>query len=154
MDDKQITVTMQQQDGMEFLVKFADGQELLMDEPAPIGEDHGPNASRVLSAAIGNCLTASLFFCLQKARVEMGKFKTEIKTDIIRNDKGRFRVGGSHVTITADVNSEAATGRMQKCLELFEDFCVVTASVRKGIEVDVKVVDGNGQTLFESKDEV
>ena len=28
---------------------------------------------------------------------------------------------------------------MSRCLEIFEDFCVVTASVREGIEIDVKV---------------
>jgi hypothetical protein len=28
---------------------------------------------------------------------------------------------------------------MQRCLELFEEFCVVTQSVRAGIEVDVVV---------------
>ena len=29
--------------------------------------------------------------------------------------------------------------RMRRCLELFEDFCVDTQSVRNGIEVDVAV---------------
>ena len=29
--------------------------------------------------------------------------------------------------------------RVERCLELFEDFCVVTQSVRNGIEVDVAV---------------
>ena len=38
-----------------------------MDEPEPMGENSGPNAGKVLAAAIGNCLTASLLFCLQKA---------------------------------------------------------------------------------------
>ena len=32
-----------------------------------------------------------------------------------------------------------AEPRMRRCLELFEDFCVVTASVRDGIAVDVAV---------------
>jgi hypothetical protein len=38
----------------------------------------------------------------------------------------------------------AAIGR---CLGLFEDFCVVTASVRQGIPVKVEVVDANGETV-------
>ncbi len=34
--------------------------------------------------------------------------------------------------------------RIGRCLELFEDFCVVTASVRKGVEVEVQVVPQTG----------
>jgi len=35
---------------------------------------------------------------------------------------------------------------MQRCLELFEDFCVVTQSVRAGIAVDVAVEPISGAT--------
>ena len=147
MEDKQLTVTLEQKGGMEFLVKFDEGQELIMDEPAPIGENNGPNAAKVLSAAIGNCLTASLFFCLQKARVDMGMFKTRVDTTITRTEKGRFRVGGSKVRITADVG-ENVQKRMQRCLELFEEFCIVTTSVRDGIDVEVEVVDNSGKQLY------
>jgi hypothetical protein len=51
---------------------------------------------------------------------------------------GRLRLGGIQVRITAVVDA-AEHGRMRRCLELFEDFCVVTQSVRSGIEVDVAV---------------
>ena len=39
-----------------FRVSFpdADGTTLVMDEPEPLGRLEGPNASRVLAAAIGN----------------------------------------------------------------------------------------------------
>ena len=30
--------------------------------------------------------------------------------------------------------------RMARCLEIFEDFCVVTGSVREGVEVRLEVV--------------
>jgi hypothetical protein len=34
---------------------------------------------------------------------------------------------------------------MQRCLELFEDFCVVTQSVRAGINVEVDVEPTAGE---------
>ena len=37
--------------------------------------------------------------------------------------------------------------RAQRCLGLFEDFCVVTASVKQGIPVSVEVVDDKGNKL-------
>lgn len=36
-------------------------------------------------------------------------------------------------------------------LAQFEDFCVVTQSVRQGIEVDVEVLDGEGRVLLGDK---
>jgi hypothetical protein len=36
----------------------------------------------------------------------------------------------------------------QRCLAQFEDFCVVTESVRRGIPVRVKVVDGGEREVF------
>ncbi|HEX9913983.1 MAG TPA: OsmC family peroxiredoxin, partial [Candidatus Bathyarchaeia archaeon] len=68
-EDKTFSVSMRRLDGFRFEVDF--GLEgvppMVMDEPAPVGGDSGPNASKVLAAAMGNCLTASLLFCLQKA---------------------------------------------------------------------------------------
>ena len=39
----------------------------------------------------------------------------------------------------ASEGAPAEQRRMRRCLELFEDFCVVTQSVRSGSEVDVAV---------------
>jgi uncharacterized OsmC-like protein len=152
MEEKEVTIELEQTKAMEFLVKFdSGGRTLIMDEPEPIGANNGPNAAKVLSAAIGNCLTASLFFCLQKARIDMGPFKTKVTTSILRGEKGRLRLGDSKVRITADVEPDAQN-RMERCLGLFEDFCIVTASVRKGIDVAVEVVDNSGTVLFDSKE--
>jgi hypothetical protein len=35
----------------------------------------------------------------------------------------------------------------QRCVEQFEDFCVVTQSVRAGIPVSVRVVDAAGNPV-------
>jgi uncharacterized OsmC-like protein len=149
MEDKQITVTLEQTGGMEFLVKFGDGMELLMDEPEPLGADKGPNATKVLSAAIGNCMSASLIFCLQRARVETRGVKTTVSTSIQRDENKRLRVGSSHVQINIDLDKEPQP-KINHCIKLFEDFCVVTASVRRGIDVSVEVLDQDGEQLYHS----
>lgn len=149
-DEKQLTITLEQKDNYEFMVRFAEGQELLMDEPEPLGGNAGPSASKVLSAAVGNCLSASLMFCLQKSRVEFKTVKTTVNTTITRGEKGRLRITGSRVKIYMDFGGEPPE-RMKRCLELFENFCVVTASVRSGIPVEVEVEDQRGQQLYLSK---
>ncbi len=149
MEDKQITVTLEQTGGLEFLVKFDEGMELLMDEPEPLGAGKGPNATRVLSAAIGNCLSASLIFCLQKARVDTHGVKTTVTTTITRDENRRLRAGPSHVQINIDLDKKPEL-KIKRCIELFEDFCVVTASIRRGIDVSVEVLDQDGQQLYHS----
>ena len=42
------------------------------------------------------------------------------------------------VDLSPDV-PEHERDRLSRCLDLFEDFCIVTQSVRDGIDVDVRV---------------
>ena len=71
-EEKEFTyeVNMEKLENYKFLVDF--GKEsipsLLMDETKDIpgGEETGPTASMLMGAAVGNCLSASLFFCLSK----------------------------------------------------------------------------------------
>ena len=111
---------------------------LQVDEPPPLGAGEGPNASALLSAAVGNCLAASLAFCLRKSRVEVASLEVEVRTRIIRTDAGRFRIGGISVRLKPGLGS-GEPAKYARGLELFEDFCVVTASVRNGIPIDVAV---------------
>ena len=136
----QFTISVEQVRDYEFRVKF--GKEglpdLTMDESPPLGEDKGPSASRVLAAAIGNCLSASFLFCARKARVEVGPIHTEVKVQILRTQNRRLRVGKVEVAIDPHL-PEAGRDEAKRCLALFEDFCTVTESVRSGIDVAVSV---------------
>ncbi|MCS7219715.1 MAG: OsmC family protein [Anaerolineae bacterium] len=120
---------------------------LTLDEPEPLGKRKGPNAARLLGAAVGNCLSASLLFCLQKARLEVKGLKTLVTGFLGRNEQGRWRVVRLDVKIILDMPKEELP-RISRCLEIFEDYCVVTASVRKGIEVNVLVLDPEGNALL------
>ena len=55
-------IHIEQRDGFEFVARFDNDQfpPLAMDEPPPLGQDHGPNAARVLAAAIGVVVQAYL----------------------------------------------------------------------------------------------
>jgi organic hydroperoxide reductase OsmC/OhrA len=125
-------------DGYEFRVRFDKEHypELVMDEPAPLGNDTAPNAARVLAAAIGNCLSASLAFCLSKAKVELQDLKSDVRVELVRNEAKRLRIGKVDVTLHPTL---AKPNALQGCLDIFEDFCIVTQSVRQGIDVHVHV---------------
>jgi organic hydroperoxide reductase OsmC/OhrA len=139
-EDQTFDLTMELRDDYRFLVDFAQPgvPPLLLDEPEPLGDGDGPNAARLLAAAVGNCLSASALFCLRRARIDVQDMRTTVSASLSRNEAGRLRLGGIEVRITPVVDA-AEHGRMRRCLELFEDFCVVTQSVRNGIAVDVSV---------------
>ncbi len=124
----------------QFDVTFDDPSwsPVLLDEPAPLGDGVAPNAARLLGAAIGNCLAASLLFCLQKSRVEVAGITAHVEGALERNEKGRMRVGSVKVTLKPTLEG-VPPERFGRCLELFEDFCIVTQSVRDGLDVDVSV---------------
>jgi len=138
-DGERFTLTLSRRQGYAFSADFgADLPSLLLDEPAPLGGGRGPNAARVLAAAIGNCLSASLLYCLEKARVPVSDFETTVEGELVRNEKGRMRIGTIRVKLAPIIDAEPV--RAERCRALFEDFCVVTQSVRDGIDVEVQVI--------------
>jgi len=147
-EEMKFTIHLQHEEDYDFRVKFDvdKADELLMDEPSPLGNDNGPNAARLVAAAAANCLSASLMFCLAKKDVQASSIHTEVTCTMERNDKNRLRIGRLDVQIRAG-NALLESKKLDRCLTLFEDFCVVTASLREGIPVGVEVVNEAGETL-------
>lgn len=143
-------VELERGEGYEFTVRFDQPHvsPLLMDEPEPLGKARGPNAARLLGAAVGNCLSASLLFCLEKSKLTVKRLETEVKGFLSRNERGRLRVSRLDVHLKVDVPG-VMPQRVSRCIEIFEDYCVVTGSVRKGIEVNVFVTDPTGVPLYQ-----
>lgn len=138
--NSQFTLALSLRDGYTFDVEFAagEGPSLVVDELPPLGEANGPNPARLLAAAVGSCLSASLLYCLRKSRIEVEDLHTTVEGTIVRNERGRLRIGGIRVRLAPEFTPEQ-DGRMGRCLDLFQDFCLVTESVRDGIAVDVVV---------------
>lgn len=149
MEQQTFTLDMEHIQGYEFRLKFdwPDVPDLSLDEPAPLGANAGPNASRLLAASVANCLSASLLFCLNKAHAAPRGLKTAVTGTLARNDKGRLRIEKVDVAITLE-ESPDAPARLERCTGLFEDYCVVTQSVRRGIPVRVRILNGAGETLY------
>lgn len=149
MSDEQIVeLSLEQVADYEFRVRF-DGTsiaDLTTDESAPLGHDAGPNPSRLLAAAVANCLCASLLFALRKFRNEPHGLAAHARATLQRNEHGRWRV----VRIGVDLALEDAADTIEhvdRAMSQFEDFCIVTESVRQGIAVDVVVRDAKGTQL-------
>jgi uncharacterized OsmC-like protein len=138
--EKANRTTMTREAGYRFRVRFdSEGvPDLITDESPPLGEGKGPTPSRLLATAVGNCLAASLLFCLGKARLSVEGLEAEVLTEFTRNEAGRLRIGRMKVRLLPKWTEETAA-KAQRCLQIFEDFCVVTQAVQHGVPVEIQV---------------
>ncbi|MDQ7828455.1 MAG: OsmC family protein [Armatimonadota bacterium] len=143
-DRLQAQVRLAQEDRYRFSVAMDHpAWRLTVDEAPPLGTGAGPNPARPVATAVGHCLASSLQHCLERARVEGARLAVTVDVDIRRNARGRWRIGRILAGLDISGVSPAQRAAVERCRHLFEEFCIVTASVRQGIPVDVAVrVDG------------
>ncbi len=120
-----------------------------VDTQPPLGGNHGPNPSLMLLAAIANGLSASLLFAMRKYKNTPGTIRAEVRGTLGRNAEGRTRVQRVDVDLHLP-DAAACYDQFQPILQQFENFCVVTESMRSGIEIVVQVHDGSGEVLHSS----
>ncbi|MHA2255045.1 MAG: OsmC family protein [Candidatus Heimdallarchaeaceae archaeon] len=114
--------------------------KLLMDEPTEVlgGEGKGPQASILLAAAVGNCLSASFTFCLTKKKVNLVGLKTIVRFKRERNDQGLWRISKINADLFPEVGNKDDKD-FKKCIEIFKNYCIVSMSVEQGINIEVTV---------------
>lgn len=133
--------------GFKFEIDFGDAGQVVSDEPPPLGEGDGPNPSRLLAAAVANCLAASLLFAVRKFKEDPGQVSAQVQGNLERQG-GRWRISKLEVELNLGADS-ASMPHLERALSQFENFCVVTQSVRQGIDVSVKVNDSTGQLVHQ-----
>lgn len=152
-EEARFTLTLEHLEDYEFKVKFDKKilDDMLVDEPPPLGGLAGPNPSRLLAVSAANCLSASLLYCINRGEVPPASVTTEATVTIVRNEKKRLRIGRIDVALQM---SEALSGaqKMKRCMNLFEDFCVVSDSIRNGIPIGVEVMDHTGEVIHRNDD--
>ena len=136
----EFTISLDQVKDYQFQVHFPKEEldDLVLDEGPPLGAYAGPSPSMFLASAIGGCLSSSLLFCARKQRVEVGRLRARVTVQTVRNEDRRLRIGKVEVQIEPDIAGEDQE-RARRCVELFEQFCTVTESIRGGIPVEVHV---------------
>lgn len=149
--DNTFSVELSQQEKFQFKVDWQQDslEPLITDEPKPLGSGKGPNPTRLLAAAVANCLSASLLFSLGKFGNELNGLTATIQGTVERNEEKRWRVS----QLKVDIQLPEAVGKLnfaERALGQFESFCVVTESVRAGIPVQLTVQDGQGKTIHQS----
>ncbi len=146
-----IRIELVRQSDYRFEARFDDPRipMLLTDEAAPLGGNTGPNPVRLLTVAVANCLAASLLFAMRKFKHDPGALRAVATVQMARNPQNRLRVGRIAVDLHLGTGASEVP-MLERILGQFEEFCVVTQSVRPAFPVNVRVLDKTGAVLHSS----
>ena len=111
----------------------------LDDEHDDVNEMLGPDPSRLLTAAIVGCLSASYMFCMDKKNLKFDDYSAEAEYVGYKTEQGVWRVKEINVKLLPRSNDEKVAKRIKQCSKIFERLCTVTESVREGIKVNVDI---------------
>ena len=145
MSTQEFSAKLKLLDNYLFEIDFGDAGSIMADEPEPLGQGEGPSPSQLLAASVANCLAASLMFAIRKFKGEPGEVTAQVNGNLSR-EGGRLRIEKIDVQLKLG-NASIELPKIEKVLEQFQDFCIVTQSVKSGIEVNVTVQDSNGTVL-------
>ncbi len=132
-EEPAIEATINWAGGGRLEVEFEGLPKLIVEE----AKNEGFTALHFLLAAITSCLSGSLLYCLNKAKLEPKSFSAKARIFLWRVE-GRLRVKRVDVELQPIFEGEIPK-RAERCFTIFRDYCTVTESVSKGISVNVEV---------------
>jgi len=102
-------------------------------------EKIGPSPTKLLALSVLGCLAASFSFCLQKKNFSLSGLEGKAEVTIARNDKGFWRVKKINVEMNPIINTPEMRKRADVCRKFFEQYCIISESLRTGFEVSVNL---------------
>ena len=126
---------------------YKDLDSLLIDETLEDQKEKvGPDAASLLGLAVISCLSASLLFCLNKRNLTLDDLQAKADISFKEPKKGYKRVASIDVKMIPKTSNPEVLKRLKQCIKeikdghmFFEESCIITPSVREGINVEVKI---------------
>lgn len=133
-------------DNITFKVKIKEFPEFIMDEPEQFhGDNNGPSSIEYLCVAVAGCQGTSFKFCLDKFDIKLEKMVVIVEAEMHHvEEDGRqmLRITNLHIKIDVDLkNPEEDEEDLYECFAVYKKYCVVSASIIKGIKLDIALVD-------------
>lgn len=139
-DEKEYAIRVKRLEGYKFEVDFGSeyGDKMIVDEDPPLGTNGGPDPSRLLAASIAHCTLSSLLFCMQKSRAEVDGMEATANIRFGRDENKRLRINSISIVASVSV-PEGEKARLDRCIPIFQDYCTVSESVKKGIKISTEI---------------
>ena len=139
-EDSKFEISIKREGGYRFTVDFQMPrvENLMVDEDPPLGKGEGPDPSRMIGAALLQCLSSSLIFCMDKSHARIDSLDGTATVRFGRNNEKRLRIAGIDIEIDVGISDEEKS-KLERCKPIFEKFCTVTESVKAGIPVSLEI---------------
>ncbi|MFX1419013.1 MAG: OsmC family protein [Promethearchaeota archaeon] len=114
--------------------------DLFIDEQHKKSADKiGPNPAKLLALSVLGCLAASFTFCLQKKNFSLSNLDGKAIIISKRNEKGYWRLKKIDIILNPKIDNHELRKRVDQCINFFEQYCIISESIRNGIDIDVKI---------------
>jgi uncharacterized OsmC-like protein len=101
-------------------------------------EKIGPNPSKLLALSVLSCLASSYAFCLQKRDFELSDLEGKAVITSKRNKNGLWRLKKIDIKLIPKIDNPKMRKRATLCKKIFEQFCIISESLREGIEINTE----------------
>ncbi|MHA1263694.1 MAG: OsmC family protein [Candidatus Helarchaeota archaeon] len=97
------------------------------------GQDTAPTPVELFLTSIGSCLLMAFVYCLHLSGVELepNKLVLKIRGKIIRK-QGKLRL--TEIRAKFILQKDDQILKIQKCFKKFQPFCILSESIKNGIE--------------------
>jgi uncharacterized OsmC-like protein len=108
-----------------------------MDEPESFhGQDKGPSAVEYFLIGVGGCTGSSFAYCLEKNSIPVKDLQIIVDGKMShRGDKLNLRLIKIEIEIKGSIGTHD-TNKLDKCINQFKDYCVISESISKGIPLN------------------
>jgi uncharacterized OsmC-like protein len=116
-------------------------KNILLDEPQSFkGSDRGPSPVEYILLGIGGCLGASFIHCCKINNLKIKRLELIVDGKMTHNQPYNHL---ELVNVNTELNIIDFKGKkdedLEKCINNFKHYCVVTNSLIRGLPIDVKV---------------
>lgn len=134
-----LKITLDYSEKLHFTASARNFEDIHVDEPESFhGSNLGPSSVEYILIGIGGCLGSSLIYCLQKKKVQVDELSLIVE-GIIKHVGPKMHL--KLIEINVEINFKAKktfSQEVENCLNVFQDYCVVTNSLLNGIPINVK----------------
>lgn len=99
-------------------------------------EKVGPNPSKLLALSVLGCMGASFAFCLKKYNLLLSDFKGKAIITSKRNENGFWRLKKIDIKLYPMIKNSKMRRRVDQCQKEFRQFCIISESLKEGIEIN------------------
>ena len=128
-------------DDFGFTTKVRHFKNFLIDEPFSFkGRDRGPSPVEYILIGIGGCLGISFIHCSKKNNLKINKLNIIVDGKMIHNPpSNQLQLVNVSVELNIVQFEKKEKKKLEKCINTYRKYCIVSNSLIKGLPIDVNV---------------